>query len=168
MKLIQLGGNRYKNKGIRGYAMVDDEDYENLSKYSWFISTSGYPVRSRWHEKRRGGNYPMTRAIIQCPEGKYIDHIDGNRLNNQKSNLRIVDKAQNAWNRGPQRNNKTGYCGVHYESWSQKYRAEIIARGRKYRLGRFASPEDAARAYNDMAKRLHGEYARLNVLYLLQ
>lgn len=164
MKLIQLGGNRYKNSQIKGYVMVDDEDYDELSKFSWFLSSSGYAVRSNWHDGRKNGHTHMGRILLGCPSDKFIDHIDGDKLNNQKNNLRIVDKAQNGWNRGAPNTNRSGYRGVHFEKYTQKFRAEIIARGKRYRLGRFDTAISAAKAYNRKAKELYGAFARLNKL----
>lgn len=158
MKLIQLGGNRYKNKGVRGYAMVDDADYEMLSKHAWFLSTSGYAIKSNW-DIRKSGHTVMTRLLLECPDGMFVDHIDGNRLNNQRSNLRLATKSQNGANRGAPSNNKSGFKGVHFDKFNNKWRAEIWCNNKRKRIGRFERIEDAARAYNETAKELFGEFA---------
>ena len=69
------------------YAMVDDEDYDRLVKYRWGFS-DGYAVRD--HKR-----IAMHREIMQCPKGLVVDHIDGNRMNNQKYNLRIMTQSEN-------------------------------------------------------------------------
>ena len=102
-------------------------------------------------------NVYMHRAIIWCPDGREIDHIDGNQLDNRKHNLRSVDKAQNQWNRKEPINNTSGSKGV---SWSGgKWVVEIVVRGKKYCLGRTSNMINATIAYRLASKVLHGEYS---------
>lgn len=146
---------------IRGGAvtLVDDDDFEKLSKMNW-RNEKGYA--------KSGGAYNsvyMHRIIMNPPEDMQIDHINGKTLDNRKCNLRIVTEAQNKYNRckyGGKRKNKSGYKGVWKPKNSNKYTAEIRFNYKKYYLGVFDVPEDAAKAYNEKAIELFGEYAKLN------
>ena len=158
MKEIQLGG-RHKSK-ISGYTLVDDEGFEELNKYHWSI-TAGYAKRSVWSKEKMESIY-MHRVIMDTPKGMYTDHIDGNPLNNQKSNLRICTHSQNIQNSRMAKNNTTGFRGVALHKKSKKYWARIkIDRESRY-LGTFNSPEEAALAYNEVAKKYFGEFANTN------
>ena len=88
-----------------------------------------------------------------------IDHVDGDGSNNAIANLRLATNRENQANRGRQRNNATGYKGVHFETWTGKYKAKIQHSGKTYNLGRFETPEEAHEAYEAAASRLHGDFA---------
>lgn len=150
MKKIQLSNG--------GFAMVDDEDYDGLSKYLWY-SYCGYAYRtvSRLLGKK---NISMHVDLLGKKDGLEIDHIDGNRLNNQKSNLRFCTRSQNQINKKLQKNNTSGYKGV--SKRSDSYVAQIKNKGKVKYIGSFGSAEDAARAYDKEAKKTYGEFAYLN------
>tara|TARA_R110002096_G_scaffold378564_1_gene572647 strand:- start:525 stop:1028 length:504 start_codon:yes stop_codon:yes gene_type:complete len=96
-----------------------------------------------------------------------IDHIDGDTHNNKLSNLRVCSRSENAKNKKRYYNNTTGYKGVTRESYRgevRSYRASIQNEGVRIHLGMFDTAVDAAQAYNTAAKRLHGEFARLNTI----
>lgn len=105
----------------------------------------------------------MQRLIMNAPEGLVVDHIDGDTLNNVRSNLRLCTQRQNQFNRRGKRNSSSRFRGVnlHRRHW----RAEIFCLdgSRKY-LGSFDNEVDAARAWNAAAIVEHGEFARLNVI----
>lgn len=134
--------------------LVDDSDAEWLSGYRWFVNAAR---GGRFYAITKGGLL-MHRLILQPPEGFHCDHIDNDGLNNQRGNLRLVDRCQNAWNaRGKKRLN-TLPKGVHPNG--RRYKALIMARGKSYRLGSFDTPEEAAAAYVAAARELHGDFAR--------
>jgi len=145
------------NKGK--FALVDDEDFDTLSQKKWFVSTDGYAVRQ---DTKNGAHLHvrMHRVIVNAPSAMQVDHADGNRLNNQKSNLRLATKADNMRNRKMQRNNTSGYRGV-FKAGS-KWASAICFENRLINLGYFTDILDAARAYNEKARELFGEFARLN------
>lgn len=89
-----------------------------------------------------------------------VDHINGIRSDDRLANLRLASRSQNNCNRGPQKNNRTGYIGVHPDHGT--YRARINFQRRRINIGNFPTADAAARAYDAEAKRLHGEFARLN------
>ena len=94
--------------------------------------------------------------------GSHIDHINGNKLDNRRSNLRHVNNQQNHWNREKSKSNTSGYKGVSFDKSRGKYEASIMKDGRKRFLGYFNDPKDAAVAYDNAAFFYFGEYARPN------
>ena len=109
----------------------------------------------------------LHQMIMQTPKGMYTDHIDGNTLNNKRSNLRVCSNADNCRNRGINKNNTHGYKGVTYDGrrphapWS----ARVGFNFKRVYAGNYATKEEAARAYDKKALELHGEFARLNFEY---
>jgi hypothetical protein len=139
------------------FAVVDAEDYEELSKYKWRASHHGRIVYATC--VRRGRVTYMHRMIIKARKGVLVDHADGNGLNNRRSNLRPCNHRQNRANVGP-RGGASGYVGV----WQCKGRwvARITSRGKYYHLGTFNDPIEAARARDRKAYELNGEHAYIN------
>lgn len=140
--------------------MVDDEDYELLAKRKWYFGGRGYVV-SAGKEENKKVLYRMHRLILNPPPGMVVDHINRDRLDNRRSNLRICTHQQNLWNQERKIGQKTSrYKGV----WRRKdkWRACIVKDGKTLHLGTHSSPEEAAMAYNLSAIKMHGEFARLN------
>ena len=160
MKKINLGGNRYENKPIKDYALVDDDIFDYLNQFKWWLTDNGYAISTKKTDSGRT-RIRMSREVINCPNGYFVDHIDGNKLNNQKSNLRIATKSQNGMNRGRPASNTSGYKGVSWDKHTLKWRAEIKANGKRYRLGRFLEKVDAAKAYFEAARKLHKDFAHI-------
>lgn len=144
-------------------ALVDDADFKYLNQFTWY-TTKGYVVRSNWKDGKQGTAIRMHNDIMNPPSDKIVDHINGNGLDNRRSNLRICTWAQNLCNKKIDKRNKTGYKGVYNEPEGSKnpYRAMIGYDHKLRYIGLYATAEDAARAYNDAARELHGEFARLN------
>lgn len=135
MREIQLSYGRW--------AKVDDEDFWELAQYNWF--SSGVYAARRLEPKRKSKISYMHREIMKPPKGLVVDHISGDTLDNQRSNLRVVTIAKNVGNRhGLQRNNTSGYRGVHKDGSRGKWLAQVMLNKKSYRLGRFDDPEDAA------------------------
>lgn len=150
------------------FSTVDKEDFEKVNQYTWKYSNRGYAA-SNYFEAGKYKTRLMHRVIIGDPKGYFVDHIDGNPLNNRKENLRLVSNVQNTWNQSKGARNTSGYKGVtvkHPKNANQttRYQATITRKGRKFYLGYFDNPHDAARMYNFWALDLFGEYARLNVI----
>jgi hypothetical protein len=91
-----------------------------------------------------------------------VDHINGNTLDNRKENLRICTQNQNGKNRLLNKNNVSGYKGVTYKKANKLWCAQIVVNYHKMYLGLFTTAEAAALAYNEAAKKYHGEFAKLN------
>lgn len=145
------------------FAIVDDEDYEELNKYKWFCSDKGYARRTGRINKRNVTIY-MHLEIMCPPDGYEVDHKDLDRLNNVRSNLRICSVSENSRNKGVRRNNTSGYKGVHCRRDTKKWVARIGINGIRLYLGEFNSAIDAASAYNLKAVELHKEFAILNTI----
>ncbi len=105
----------------------------------------------------------MHRIIMNPPDGKQVDHINGDGLDNRVENLRIATSSENNYNTGKQSNNTSGYKGVSWHKTRKTWQVLIGVGGRLIRIpGVFNSAEDAARAYDEAAKKYHGVFARLN------
>lgn len=145
---------------VIAYTFVDDEDYEEMSKYRWCRDAYGYAQTSvRINGKKR--NLKMHRLIVNTPDGKDTDHINRNKLDNRRSNLRICTHQQNSFNlRRPKRTSK--YNGVSWDKSREKWYACIQRDGKTLGIGRFIKESDAARAYDNTARQIHGEFACLN------
>jgi len=141
--------------------LVDDEDFDELSKFNWYEATGGYAKR----HKRIDGKLTsilMHRIIIGAEKGQIVDHANTITLDNQKINLRIADKSTNGMNRSKQKNNTSGYKCVYYDKKNETFDAFINVNGKRKFLGSYKTAIDAAKAYNKSAIELHGEFARLN------
>jgi len=153
----------------QGYvAIVDDEDYERVSAYKWssqvFNMKNGpvlvYGIRcvkvgSSWTTMR------LHRFILCAAKGKFIDHIDGDGLNNTRDNLRFCTRIENARN-CRHRNETSQYRGVFWAKDRAKWRSKIKISGKQIDLGHFTDEKNAALAYDAAATRLYGDFARTN------
>jgi len=147
-------------------ALVDDEDYQRLSRWSWWVVPSGSRHKlyaQRWDNtvKPRRAVW-MHRVVCNAPPGTQVDHINMNGLDNRRENLRVCTQGQNQANRGPQQNNKSGYKGVCPISRRGYWQASIRHNRKSIYLGEFSSKKDAAQTYNKAALELFGEFAYLN------
>ena len=104
----------------------------------------------------------MHRQIMIAPEGFVVDHIDGNSLNNRKTNLRICTQAQNIHNSRPRRNRSSKYKGVFWDKVNKKWSTNIRKGDKRIYLGGFDDEIEAAIAYDRKAAELFGEFAYLN------
>lgn len=144
-------------------AMVDDCDYAAVTKFKW---------HARWHEQTQGfyaqrmtsrklgkqRSIQMHREILDAPAGLQVDHINGDTLDNRRSNLRLATNAQNVMNSGVRADNHSGFKGV---SRSRSgWVARVTLSGKTTYLGWFKTPEEAHAAYSASAKVMHGEFAR--------
>jgi hypothetical protein len=159
MKQIQL---------TQGYiCLVDDEDFEFLSQFKWEIDkrASGVYVKryvySMVNGKRKRTVFYIHRYIMGVTDKKvFVDHEDGNTMNNMRSNLRVCTQAQNSRNK-KYRPNTSGFKGVHPRP-SGRWASKIMYNYQTVTVGTFDTPEEAARAYDEKAKELFGEFARPN------
>jgi hypothetical protein len=147
------------------FAVVDAADYEWLSQWKWYASyqrTTGrwYAYRASYIGKKKY-NIAMHRVILNAPHGLKVDHVDGDGLHNRHDNIRLATICQNRFNRGPQRNNTSGIKGVSWNKETGKWQAFIGVNGKQTHLGLFVDKLDAAAAYAEAAKRLHGEFSRI-------
>lgn len=153
----------------RGVALVDDEDYELVTQYTWVLHQKGaqnYAVH-RYLEGRKRRSLRMHRLIM--PGVALIDHRDGNGLNNTRANLRVADKSRNGFNIRPERRDSKSsrFKGVDFNKSarpaSRPWRATIQAFGKRHYLGHFATAEEAAEVYDTAARQYHREFAWVNI-----
>lgn len=139
------------------YALVDDCDFDELSKFKWQFN-SGYASRKIWRNGKSANVY-MHRILLNFPSGIEIDHINGDKLDNRRGNLRLATRLQNIGNNGIRRDNTSGVRGVSWMSSLNKWRAYIAKNGKQIHLGIFERKEEAKRAYNLAALQYFGEFA---------
>lgn len=148
------------------YCLIDREDYDLVSSYKWCVSSYGYAVRGTRkmvNGKSKSFIHYMHREIIGAPVGLEVDHINGDKLDNRRSNLRVCTRQQNEWNKPANIRSKTGYKGVFWSKQARKYASWINTNGKIKHLGFYESSVEAAKAYDNAALMLHGEFARKNV-----
>ena len=148
------------------FALVDAEDYDRLNKFKWYAIkglATYYAARAgRKSEGLSRSQIYMHRVVINIPPNMAVDHIDHNGLNNTKANLRICTQSQNTCNRRVSAGKTSKYKGVSRKKHDKKWAAKIAANGTMYHLGYFKSEIDAARAYDQAAKKYHKDFACLN------
>lgn len=150
--------------GVDKVFLIDSDDIEKINTgRKWSCSKVGYAFcDTRNYARTEGKLVYMHHLIVDVPKGMVVDHINGNKLDNRKSNLRICNQRQNTWNKRKRSNNKSGYTGVSWNKAASKWSAEVRKDGEKHYLGLYVSKHAAAKAYNRKAKELFGEFTRLN------
>lgn len=143
---------------------VDDDIYETQKHYTW-RSFQGYTVRYTSIKGKNTIVYLHRFIMGQPPKGFVVDHIDGCRSNNLRSNLRFATYSQNKQNQTKKSKNKTSiYKGVFWDKSQNRWIAEVTLHGKGQRFGQYKSEVEAAVAYNSAAIQLFGEYASLNTI----
>ena len=137
---------------------MDDEDYERLASFPWSLVT-GYAIRTLHSGSMLGA---MHRHVLEVPTGVQVDHINRNKLDNRRANLREATHSQNCANKGPSSRNVSGYKGLSWCKRLQRWRVDIFLGGRPTTLGYLKDPIEAARLYNGAAYDEWGDYAYLN------
>lgn len=149
--------------------LIDDADLPLLDGRTWYVATtrlrSGRSYQHALSVARRGEKAAapvrMHRLIMGVSDPKVlVDHINRNPLDNRRANLRLASKSQNtangrAWG-------KSKYRGVTWDKDNSRWRAAVFKNGRRIHIGRFDTEEEAARAYDAVAREHHAEFAALN------
>lgn len=128
-------------------ALVDDVDFEQLNQFKWRLNGDGYAVR--WSDGGAKNRHLilMHREILGVPDGYETDHIDGNRVNNKKINLRVVTHRQNGQNRHDKTSCKYPGVTVRKDMGATPYHSRILINGKSKHLGYFSTEEEAFAAY---------------------
>jgi len=141
------------------FAIVDDEDFEYLNRWKWHINTKGYAVRKVYigsgHKNRVGKNFYIHTLVNKTPDNMQTDHINRNKLDNRKVNLRTVDNQKNHFNMPLFKNNKSGYAGVCWFKRDGNWHAQITLNYKKIHLGYFNNLVDAVAARKDAERKYH-------------
>ena len=140
-------------------ALVDDVDYEGVSKHRWYLNSNGYVYGYFGNNKR----LLLHRYILGISgRQKQVDHKNRNPLDCRRENLRICNNRQNTGNTSKRKTNKSGYKGVCWAKRFKKWRATITDNSKQIHIGYFNSLDEAAKAYDKMATKVFGEFAGLN------
>lgn len=151
-------------KGLDKPAIIDIEDYDKVKNYHWNRTTLNY-INSKIYTNGKVITIPLHRLImgIEKENNKVIvDHIDGNPLNNSKSNLRICSQKENCWNRGLKSTNTSGVTGVRREHKGNTWHAEIMVNYNIINLGNYKDFNEAVKARKKAEIKYYGEYRRKN------
>lgn len=149
--------------------LVDDEDFERLNQYNWFIVAKGYVVRNAKKDNGKWTRVYMHKDILEVPEGYEVEHADQNKANNQKSNLRPATRSENMANvrRAQKAGAHSKYKGVsklNRPNLKRKWLSYIKVDYKMYYNGYYETEEEAAHVYNQFAEQIFGEFAYLNVI----
>ena len=143
---------------VIAYSLVDAIEAPPLLAWPWRLSTHGYAARSETLDGKKRTIY-LHREILKVDAGSLVDHINGDRLDNRRQNLRIATPAENAAN-SKDRPRRSGYRGVYPHKPTGRWIAQISAGGHVRHLGIYDDPEAAARAYDLAARVQWGQFAR--------
>ena len=141
--------------------IVDYEDYQWLNQWKWYYA-HGYAVRNIYDENGKPHQVRMHRLIIDTPGRLDTDHINENKLDNRRFNLRVATRSQNIANQFVGKQNNSGYKGVSWKDKNKKWVAQIRVNNKVIHIGLFDSKEEAGLAYNREAFKYFGEFAFLN------
>jgi hypothetical protein len=150
---------------------IDSNDYEILSKYKWYASKDGrnhYEVRTSYWDGEKVKHISMSRFLLDDPEGKQVDHINGDTLDNRRCNLRICEQEENAMNQKKAKSYGGNECSSQYKGVNKnkktgKITAYISHNCKRIHLGTFTTEEMAAAAYDEAAIKYFGEFAKINL-----
>lgn len=145
---------------------VDTEDYDKIKNYKWSVNKDGNTFYAHAYGRKINNSKTliMHRFILDAKKNNMIDHINGNGLDNRKTNLRECTKSQNGYNRTCQKYGiSSDYKGVCYSKKDQKYTVRIGIDGKRISLGNYDTDDQAAIAYNVACIKYHAEFARPNL-----
>ena len=149
----------YTNKGEEIF--VDDEDYEELNSFTWYVLNNGYAMRTprKGHHKRM----LMHRLIMDCPNGMFVDHINHDKLDNQKQNLRICTRIENCQNKNVPANNTSGVVGVTWHEYTRNWEVGIKINKEHIYLGVFEDFDEAVKIRKEAEEKYYGEFRNVDM-----
>ena len=147
------------------FTILDQQDYYHLSKFKWYVKGSFgkfYAARNYKYDSRQTKTVSMHREIMSAPGGLLVDHKNRDGLDNRRANLRLATYSQNNCNKLKRKNTSSQFTGVCFNKRGKRWGGHISNKGKRIFLGYFDSETEAAKAYDEAAKKYHGEFARLN------
>lgn len=142
-------GYTYKHEPF----FIDEEDFDKVKEIRWHINCNGYVTGSRCNKKIR-----MHRLLLDAKIGEYVDHINHNKSDNRKRNLRKCTNQQNAFNSKIKKNNKSGITGVYWNNKDKRWCAEIKINYKKKYLGASKNIEDVIALRKEAERMYFGEF----------
>lgn len=149
--------------------LIDEEDFDLVNSMAWYVRKphprSKEYVYCRRKVDGKDRSTPLHRFVLNLglnDQKRTVDHINGNTLDNRKSNLRICTISENLRNLKLRKTNKSGYKGVNYHKHQKKWASRICINRKRIHLGYFTNEVDAAKAYDEASKKYHGEFGSLN------
>lgn len=147
--------------------MVDDADYDHLTQWNWHFGANGYAVREQHLGMKDGKRIRRTvlmhRELVDAPKGLDVDHVNENKLDNRRSNIRLATRSQNKANMRAVKRKDNLPMGVTFNPSprsKQPYMARVCMNGKSYFVGNFYQLKDAVSAYAAKKKELYGDFAK--------
>lgn len=146
------------NKG-KYFSLVDTDIFEKYNCFQWYKTSHNFVARRDFLFKKV---VYLHRLIMSAPKGVFVDHINYDTLDNRKKNLRLTNKQGNSINTKLRKTNTSGYKGVYWDKQRKRWAVSITFNYKIIHLGRYKIIEDAAKKYDEAARKYFGQYARLN------
>jgi hypothetical protein len=147
-------------------ALVDDNDFEFLNKWKWYVLKTKYVCYAARDTRVAEPEYPKTllmhRVLCEPDPKQEVDHKDLDGLNNQRQNLRCCTSSQNKFHRRLSSVNTSGFKGVCWDKFVGRWFTTIRINGKHTSIGHYDDPIEAAKAYDKIALKTHGEFAMTN------
>lgn len=136
--------------------LIDDEDFTKVQSYSWFIDSKGHVIARKKLADTGAHKIRLHRLVMNVNSTSYplVDHINGNKLDNRKQNLRLCDYQTNAFNKHHQKTNTSGYRGVDFHKKTNTWRSRVCFKGARYCLGYFKTAKEAGESSEKKRKEL--------------
>jgi hypothetical protein len=147
------------------FTIVDQQIYYQLGHLKWSVCGNDKNVyAARLIKKTACGlrSIYLHREIMNPPKGILVDHRNGNGLDNRRANLRLATRSQNSANKRKRKNTSSRFIGVNFNKTAARWYVFVKKNEKRYWVGSFVNEIDAGRAYDEAAKKYHGEFARLN------
>ncbi len=132
-------------------ALVSDEDYASVAQFKWCYSATGYAVRSTWPDNKL---VYMHRFILGATKGSEVDHVNGDGLDNRRSNIRVCTRSQNMANRKAK--------GMYWDKGRNRWVVRVYVNRKVVFYGRYKGEAEASEAYIDAKKLHHKEFVRVD------